>query len=136
MGRILCLDYGERRIGVSVSDPLHTIASPLITIDRKYSPDYIKIIHNLIIDKNIEKIIVGVPYTMKNNVSKQTEIVYDFIKEIKQKFNIPIKGVDERLSSISAKKELIKQGIKPSLEKTKVDIIASTIILQEYIDSK
>ena len=135
LGRILGLDYGERRIGISISDPLHTIASPLRSIDRKVEPDYLKIIQSIIINKEIEKIIIGVPYTMKNKISKQTKIVNEFIQEIKQNLKIPVQGIDERLSTVTAEKELRKQCIKPSLEKSKVDIIAAAIILQEYLDS-
>ena len=82
MGRLLALDIGERRIGVALSDPMHIIASPHSIIDRKITPDYMNEIQKLISEKEVEALVVGLPLTLRNNVSKQTQKVQLIIKEL------------------------------------------------------
>ncbi len=81
MSRVLGLDYGERRIGLALSDPLGIIAKPLICIDRKKTADYISQISKIVSEKNITSIVVGLPLTLKGHYSKQTEIVLAFIDQ-------------------------------------------------------
>jgi len=133
--RILALDVGERRIGIAVSDPLKIIASPLTIIDRKITPDYTKEIKQLVLKNNIEKLVIGIPKTLKNTESIQTKIVIEFIQELQKNVDIPIETVDERLSSVSAQKSLVEQGIKTGHNKGKIDETAAAIFLQEYLDS-
>ncbi len=136
MSRVLGLDYGERRIGLALSDPLGIIARPLTIIDRKKTKDYISRISEIIFEKKITSIVVGLPLTLKGHHSKQTEIVLVFIDQLKSKFQIPIFSIDERLSSIAAEKSLHIQAVKTGHEKGRVDETAAAIFLQEYLDSK
>ena len=136
MKRILGIDYGERRIGLAISDPLQIIATPLNVIDRKNTPEYISIIQKIVIERNIVKIVVGLPITMKGSISKQTELTLLFIDNLKKSLEVPVCSIDERLSSREAKRILISQGIKTGHNKSSVDLIAAGIILQEYLDSK
>jgi len=133
--RILGIDYGERRIGLALSDPLGIIAKPLKIIDRKETIDYISEILNISKEKNVNIIVVGLPLTLRGGQSKQTEVVQKFIHELKQLGKIPVVSVDERLSSIAAKRSLHEQGVKTGHEKGRVDETAAAIILQEYLDS-
>ena len=82
MSRILGIDYGERRIGLALSDPMGIIAKPLETVDRNFNPDYISRILDIADEKAIKKIVVGIPLTMKGRHSSQTEIVMKFIKDL------------------------------------------------------
>ena len=136
MSRILGIDYGERRIGLALSDPMGIIAKPLRTIDRKKTTDYISEILNTAKEKNANIIVVGLPLTLRGKQSKQTEIVQKFIEKLTQLGKIPVVPVDERLSSIAAKKSLQAQGVKTGHEKGRVDETAAAIILQEYLDSQ
>ena len=136
MSRVLGIDYGERRIGLALSDPMGIIAKPFKTIDRKITTDYISEILNIAKDKNTNIIVVGLPLTLRGKQSKQTEIVLKFIEELRQLGKIPVVPVDERLSSIAAKKSLQQQGVKTGHEKGRVDETAAAIILQEYLDSQ
>ena len=136
MSRVLGIDYGERRIGLALSDPMGIIAKPLRTIDRKKTTDYISEILNTAKEKNANIIVVGLPLTLRGKQSKQTEIVQKFIEKLTQLGKIPVVPVDERLSSISAKKSLQAQGVKTGHEKGRVDETAAAIILQEYLDSQ
>ena len=88
-----------------------------------------------IAEKKITSIVVGLPLTLKGSYSKQTEIVLDFIEQLKADLKIPILTVDERLSSIAAEKSLQEQSVKTGYEKGRVDETAAAIILQEYLDS-
>ncbi len=135
MSRILAIDYGERRIGLALSDPLGIIAKPLKVIDVKYNSEYLLTIEQLVNEYSIQKIIVGLPLTLKGEYSKQTNIIIDFIEVLKDRITIPIVKVDERLSSLAAKKSLIDQGIDFKFNKGEVDKTAAAIILQEYLDS-
>ena len=103
MSRVLGIDYGERRIGLALSDPMGIIAKPLGIIDRKKTTDYISEILNTSKEKNVNIIVVGLPLTLRGKQSKQTQIVQKFIEKLTQLGKIPVVPVDERLSSISAK---------------------------------
>ena len=133
---MLGIDYGERRIGLALSDPLGIIAKPLKVIDRKATPDYKSAIIEIIDEKEVVEIIVGLPVTMKGDYSEQTKAAQKFIDEISGICNIPVTEIDERFSSIAAKKALHEQGVKTGHEKGRVDETAAAIILQEYLDSQ
>lgn len=135
MGRILALDIGDRRIGVAVSDPMGIIASPYTVIDRKYTPDYLTEISKIVINRSIEKLVVGMPLNMKGQASAQTEKVSKMILDLKSYFDLPVISIDERLSSISAEKSLQQQGVKTGHNKGDIDKTAAAIFLQEYLDS-
>ena len=136
MSRILGVDYGERRIGLALSDPFGIIAKPLTFIDRKKTPDYLSAILETAKEKDVNKIVVGVPFTLKGEHSKQTDIVKNFIDELFTLGKIPIIPIDERLSSIAAERSLHLQGVRTGHEKGRVDETAAAIILQEYLDSQ
>ncbi len=136
MSRVLGIDYGERRIGLALSDPLGIIAKPLKVIDRKTTPNYKSVIIEIIEEKKVIEIIIGLPITMRGEYSNQTKTVQNFINEISGICSIPVTEIDERLSSIAAKKALHEQGVKTGNEKGRVDETAAAIILQEYLDSQ
>ena len=136
MSRVLGIDFGERRIGLALSDPMGIIAKPFKIIDRKITADYISEILNTSKENNANIIVVGLPLTLRGGESKQTQVVKKFIEELKQLGNLPVVPVDERQSSIAAKRSLQEQGVKTGHEKGRVDETAAAIILQEYLDSK
>ena len=135
MTRILSIDFGDKRVGIALSDVLKIIAKPFDTIENKSNKFVIDEILNLADEKNVEKIIIGLPLTMKGKHSIQTQKVLDFIDLFKKNTSIPIIKYDERLSSLEAKKSLIKQGIKTGHNKSEVDKTAAAIFLQSYLDS-
>ena len=136
LSRVLGLDYGERRIGLAISDPLGIIAMPLTTIDRNKTAHLISQISEIVSEKKITSIVVGLPLTLKGHYSKQTEIVLAFINKLKSNLQIPIVSIDERLSTVAAKKSLQIQNVKTGHEKGRVDETAAAIFLQEYLDSQ
>ena len=134
MTRVIGIDYGEVRVGIALSDPLKIISKPLITLTN--DENLLENLEKIISEKNVEKIIVGYPIGMKGQKTLQTEKVDNFILTLKNKFDLNIIVVDERLSSVSATNSLIKQGIKTGHNKSLIDNTSAAIILQEYLDRK
>ena len=134
MGRILGVDYGDSRIGLAISDLNKIIASPFQTIRNEGMEQLIDQLKVIIIDNDIEEIVVGLPVSMKGADTKQTNKVRSFSKLL-ECFKIPIHMQDERLSSLSAKKSLIKQKVKTGHNKHLIDSTAAAIFLQQFIDT-
>ena len=131
--RVMALDYGERKIGVALSDALQMISYPYKTIDRKKTPNYIGEIKNIIENKEVGSIVVGYPISMSGQETKQTKITMDFINELKNKINIKVFKYDERLSSKEAVRYLQNQNIKTGHNKEKIDQISASIILEQFL---
>ena len=134
MNRALGIDYGDTRIGIALSDPLQIITKQYITL--KNSSDFFLKLESIVNEKEVKTIVVGYPYGMKGQITKQTERVDLFIDRLKQNFDIDVIKVDERLSSKSAENLLKQQGFKTGHNKSMIDDTSAAIILQEYIDSK
>ena len=134
--RILSIDYGDSRIGLAISDVMQIIAKPYKTINNSSITEVLNSIRQIVKEKNIEKIIVGLPLTLKNTFSDQTNKVQNFVSFLDDNINIPILTYDERLTSIEAKRSLFTQGIKLKNKKGFVDMTAAAIFLQGYLDEK
>ncbi len=134
MGRLLGIDFGLKRVGVAISDPTNVIAFPLTTVDWEDDDTLMLQIDNLVKEYEVETIVVGYPIGMKGQITKQTELVDDFIGRLAEHIQIPVKKIDERLSSVEAKRTLQDVGIEVSKNRGEVDKIASTIFLQTYLD--
>ncbi len=135
MARILAIDYGGKRTGLAVTDPLQIIATGLITID---SGELITFLKNYFIKEQVELIIIGLPKNWDDSATHGTPLVEAVIKKIQKEFPaIPLKTVDERYTSKMAKDAMLEMGMKKKERRLKgnVDLIAATIILQEYLQS-
>ncbi len=133
MARILCIDYGGKRTGIAVTDPLQIIATGLTTIDTK---DFIKFLKEYFSKEQVEKIIIGMPLNMDDTATHATPLVENAIKQLKKHFpNMPVETVDERFTSKMAKDAMLEMGLKKKQRRDKklVDEIAATIMLQEYM---
>jgi len=134
LNRILAIDYGDKKVGLALSDPMKIIAKPYKTIINDSKESLLNDIIQIIKLKDIDEIVVGLPKTLKNTYSEQTYKVKDFIDYITSSLDINIAIVDERLSSIEAKRSLINQGIKTGHNKKDVDMTAAALFLQNYLD--
>jgi putative Holliday junction resolvase len=134
LGRILALDYGNKKIGVAISDPMKIIAKPLRVIINTKMEKIIDELNSLIEEFDIEIILVGMPITMKNTYSEQTDKVVQFINYLQNNLKIKIDTYDERLTSKMAEKSLILQGIRTGHNKHEIDKAAAAIFLQNYLD--
>ena len=135
MARILGVDYGDTRIGLAISDPMKSIAFPYKTIDNKSLEYLIDFFKKLILEKEIDCLVIGLPIGLNGKDTEQTKKVRIFANLLKV-LNVSIFFQDERLTSVSAKKSLIEQNIKTGYEKEKIDERAASIFLQQFIDHK
>ena len=135
MGRVLGVDYGSSRVGLALSDPQKIIASPLHTLINNGNDCLKKKLLELIKEKNVEYIVIGLPIGLKGQETSQTKIVREFAEEMRS-LALPVYFQDERLSSLSAKKSLIEQNVKTGHNKSFIDSTAAAIFLQQFLDSK
>lgn len=135
MGRLLAIDYGEKRLGLAISDPNQIISKPLKTLILSDSKYIYNELEKIISDYEIQKLIIGLPVGMNGKNTQQTRKVEVFREFLQNKIDIPIILFDERLSSVSAKKSLISQGVKTGHNKSKIDQTAAAIFLQHFLDT-
>ena len=133
MGRLLAIDYGARRVGLALSDPLKMIASPYRTIIKKNNTILIEEIERIIAAKDVELTIIGLPLGMAGQKTEQTKKVEEFVDKLTDR-GIIIKYEDERWSSVAAKRSMKEQNIKSGYNKDLVDQTAAAIFLQQYLD--
>jgi putative Holliday junction resolvase len=132
--RYLAIDYGEKRVGLALSDPTFTIAQSLDTILYKSRKKLIVELKEIISRHNIKKIILGLPLTMKGSDSEKTVEVREFGAELEGQIDIPLVLFDERLTSIQAQQIIRQFGKKPSKHRAKIDQFAARTLLQTYLD--
>lgn len=133
--KILGLDYGEARIGVSVSDEMEMLASPLDTICEKDRKLQLEKTAQVAKENRVGKIVVGYPKHMDGTVGHRAQYTEEFAKDLSQMLGVEYVMWDERLSSTEAHRILESGGVSGKKRKTKVDKIAAVIILQGYLDS-
>jgi putative Holliday junction resolvase len=134
--RIMGLDLGDATIGVAVSDELGMIAHGITTIRRKslnYDLDCLK---NIIYEKDIKRIVVGLPKNMNNTIGPRGEKTLEFVKILKENFpELEIEMWDERLTTSAAKRTLIEGNVRRENRKKVIDKLAAVLILQGYMDN-
>jgi putative Holliday junction resolvase len=134
MSRILAIDYGLKRTGLAVTDPLQIIANGLTTVE---SPKLINFLKEYFKKEEVEMIIVGEPKNWNDTDTHATPLVKKIVEKIKKEFPlIPITMVDERFTSKMASRAMIDMGMKKMQRRNKalIDEIAATIMLQEYLE--
>ena len=136
MGRILAIDYGKKRTGIAVTDPLQIIANGLTTVPTyelmNFLMEYLK-------KESVERIIIGHPKQMNNEDSENMKNIVPFINRLKKVLpDMPVELVDERFTSVLAHQTMLAGGLKKKDRQNKalVDEISATIILQSYMESR
>ena len=136
MSRILAIDYGRKRTGIAVSDPLQIIASGLTTVPTHQLMDFLL---NYIKQEQVECIIIGHPKQLNNEDSENMKNIIPFINRLKKILpDMPVQLVDERFTSVLAHQTMLAGGLKKKDRQNKalVDEISATIILQSYLESR
>lgn len=133
--RILGLDIGDRTIGIAVSDPLGITAQGITTIRRKSEEKDIEELIKICNSYNIELIVSGLPKNMNGTLGPQSKKVLDFCNIIENKIKLPVKMWDERLTTVAANRAMLEADLSRKKRKKIVDKMASTYILQGYLDS-
>ncbi len=134
MSRILGIDWGEKRIGLAISDPSGLIASGLPTFEKSKSSDFLAYLKNFISTENISQIVLGFPKNMDGTVGFKGKEVLVFKENLEKEIDIPITLWDERLSTVSALKSLREGEVKWRKQKKMVDRVSAIFILQSYLD--
>jgi putative Holliday junction resolvase len=133
VGRILSIDFGARRTGLAVTDPLKIIASALDTIETHHLFEFLK---KYIVEEQVEKIIIGYPLNLDDTPTHATPLVDAAVKRLNKLFPLlPVEKVDERFSSRRASEAMVEMGMKKKDRRKKgnTDQIAATLLLQEYL---
>ncbi len=132
--RIMGLDIGSRTIGVAVSDELGITAQGLKTIKRRSMEEDLKEISQIIAEFKINKIVVGLPKSMNGTIGSQAETVLQWMKDVKEKIDLPMDSWDERFSTVEASRTLLQADLSRRKRKGVIDKVAAVLILQGYLD--
>lgn len=135
MGRIMAIDYGKKRVGVAVTDPLQLIANRLETVDT----DLIwRFLDEYFLKEAVDLILIGYPVQLNNQPSEALRYINPFVKKFQQKYAIEIRQVDERFSSKMAFQSMIDAGLRKSQRQDKgtIDGVSATILLQSFLEQK
>ncbi len=136
MSKYLALDYGEKRIGLAISDVTRTLARPYKTISVTNFKALVKELREIITQEGVSKIIVGLPLTLKGTDSRKTEEVRLFIDQLQHQLSVPVVTADERLTTVQAHATLHALGKKPSRHRDRVDQYAAVHLLQTVLDQE
>jgi putative Holliday junction resolvase len=133
--RVLALDHGTKRIGVAVSDEMKLIAQPLEYIPAEPFAGFLSRLQEIIREKEVELILIGLPRNMDGSYGPAALKVQEFVAVLKDAVAIPLKTLDERLTTVQAQRFLIQGNVRREKRKEKVDKTAAAILLQGYLDS-
>ena len=128
--RYIGLDLGNRTCGIAISEPTGTIATSITTVRFRE-----KDLQKYIVDRKIEKIVMGLPKNMNGTLGFQSEYVLEFKKMLEEATGLEVILYDERLTTVEVTKMMISADLSRSKRKNKVDTLAATLILQSYLDS-
>lgn len=134
--RTMGLDYGERRIGVAISDAFGWTAQGSEVIDKKLVKDELGRIEELVKLHEVDNVIVGLPKNMNGTIGPSGENCIAFAERLRQKLGLPVQLWDERLTTVAAERTLLEADVSRSKRKQVIDKMAAAILLQSYLDSK
>ena len=134
MSRLLGIDYGTVRIGLALSDPTRTLASPLPFLENNSPQQVTQALSELIQTHQISALIIGLPRNMDGTYGSSAQKVRDFISQIQKDIPLPITPIDERLTTAQASKQLTGIGLNQKQLRKKVDSSSACLILQQYLD--
>ncbi|OGW92392.1 MAG: hypothetical protein A3D28_05495 [Omnitrophica bacterium RIFCSPHIGHO2_02_FULL_63_14] len=134
--RILGIDYGDRRIGLALSDPLGFTAQGLETLENKGVERTLEAIHQLCKDRGVTEIVVGLPVNMDGTIGPRAKGATEFSLALGRKTALPVRTWDERLTSRQVERLLAQGGASRRAKKAANDRLAATVLLQSYLESK
>jgi putative Holliday junction resolvase len=134
VSRLLGIDYGTVRIGLALSDPTGTLASPLSFLPNQSPQQVTQALSELIQTHQISALIIGLPRNMDGTYGPSAQKVRDFISQIQKDILLPITPIDERLTTAQASKQLMGIGLSQKQLRKKVDSSSACLILQQYLD--
>lgn len=133
--RVLAIDFGRKRVGLALSDPSFTVASPHPPIVRKGSSWWDELL-GLIERESVSEIVVGLPRNLDGSESQASQVCRKFAEELERRSSRPIHLLDERLSSVAASASLRESGLRQREQRGKVDSVAASLLLQVYLQRR
>ena len=134
--RILAIDYGQKRIGLAVSDPLGLTAQGIDTIPNLNKKQVMAALLKICKDQEVSEVVIGLPVNMNGSHGPKVAEIMNFIPAMQKELNLPVKTWDERLTSRAAGRLMIEQGLSRERQKATSDRLAATMILQMYLESR
>ncbi|MFO7660156.1 MAG: Holliday junction resolvase RuvX [Candidatus Cloacimonadaceae bacterium] len=134
-GRLLAIDYGEMRIGLALSDPMRMFAKPLMTLDNTSLDQTVSVLNDIIREKEIARIIVGIPWSLDGNATDKTRETQQFFTELQQRIDIEVVGMDERFTTSDANELLKEMGYDWKQARKVIDAMAACLILKRYLET-
>ena len=131
---ILGIDYGERRIGLAITDAEEIIASPLKTLpnDAKLFDELSEIVK----ERKVGEIVVGIPYNMNGSLGPAGEKVLQFAEQLRERLGVPVDTIDERLTTVQAERAMLRHDMSRARRRSRVDEMAAQILLQSHVDAR
>jgi len=133
--RILAIDYGTHRMGIAVSDELHTLATPLEFIPAEPHRGFLERLQQLLLEREVGLIVVGMPRNMDGSHGPAAARVQQFVQTLRTEVPIPVKTLDERLTTVQANRFLAASQVRGRDRKGRVDRTAAAILLQDYLNA-
>lgn len=134
--RILGIDFGQKRTGLAISDPMGWTAQAVGTIESEKQEELFASLAEIIEEREVSEIVVGLPRNMDGSAGRQAKLAEQFGDALKELFNLPVVMWDERMSTMEAHRALLIQDVTRSKRKKIVDRVAAQLILQSYLDNK
>ena|SRR3989338_6186557 len=134
--RILGVDFGEKRVGLAISDPLGLTAQGLETIAYVGKMNLLNGLLKVCQDHKVGEIVIGLPINMNGSMGAKAKEVLELVQEMEKRLELPVKTWDERLTSRQAGRLMIAEGLSRKKQKENSDRLAATILLQNYLESK
>jgi putative Holliday junction resolvase len=135
MPRILGIDFGDRRIGVAVSDELGLTAQPSAALEVEKDGGHLEEVARLCQEQRVERVVVGLPRNMDGSLGPRARLTMEFVKVLADRLQLPIETWDERLTTRQAERSLWDRGLTHKRRKARRDVVSAQLILQGYLDA-
>ena len=132
-GKVLGIDYGEKRIGLAISDPQRMVVFPREVVENTGKQELFQFLSEYCAKENVQEIVIGLPLNEDHSETRMTGVVREFVEEFKTNINIPIHLQDEKFTSLQAKNILESLSMDPQEQRKHKDVLAAMIILQEFL---
>lgn len=133
---ILALDFGDRRIGIAVSDELGLYAHPLMTLERTAWKNDLEAIRHIVEERQVRRIVVGMPLDMDGSRGRRVGKTERFMARVRQATGLEVVPWDERLTTVEAERTLLRGDMSRARRRRVIDQVAAVIILQTYLDAR
>ena len=134
--RTLGIDYGTKRFGLALSDPMGIVATGLPTWERKEAEQDLAHLRNTVEAKEVERVVVGLPRHMNGSLGPEAEEVLQFVEDLRREVTVPVITWDERLTSVQADRAMLEGNLTRKKRRQRVDRLAAQLLLQNYLDAQ